>query len=95
MGTTISLRVERKRQVALVRVHVVDDLRDAARRRSAADALADRDANVLDRLRPLPRPENEVGALDEVDADPGVVLEAVVKDSDHFAGEPRRPRSRG
>ena len=34
---------------------------------------------MLGGLRALPRPEHEVVALDEVDADPGVVLDPVVQ----------------
>ena len=68
-------------EVAIVGVHVVDDLGAAARSSRAADALADGDPYVLSRLGALPRPEHEVVALDEVDPDPGVVVEAVVEGS--------------
>src|ERR1051325_7310501 len=36
------------------------------------------------RLRPLPRAEDEIALLDEVDADPGVVVEAVVEKVDRL-----------
>src|SRR6476659_1915311 len=58
------------------------DLGAAAGRRRAADPLADRDAHVLGGLRPAPGPEHELGALDEVDPDPGVRVEAVVEQVD-------------
>ena len=73
------------REVALVRVHVVDELGDAGRGRRAADALADRDADVLGRLGALPRAEDEIVALDEVDPDPGVVLEPLGEQLDGVA----------
>ena len=72
-------------EVAVVRIDVVDDLGLPAGGRGAADALADRDAHVVGRLRALPGPEHEVGLLDEVDPDPGVVVEAVVQDLDCLA----------
>ena len=52
---------------------------------SAADPVADRDADVVRRLRSLPGAEDEVVALNEVDPDPGVVLEPVVQDPDDLA----------
>src|SRR6185503_18616982 len=73
---------EEAREVAVVGVHVVDDLGAAAGRRRAADPLADRDAHVLGGLRPAPGPEHELVALDEVDPDPGVRVEAVVEQVD-------------
>jgi hypothetical protein len=38
---------------------------------------------VLRGLRSLPGPEDEVVAFDEVDADPRVVLDAIVQQVDH------------
>src|SRR5215211_1880254 len=69
-------------EVARVAVHVVHDLGLATCRRGAADALADGNANVLGRLRPLPRAEHEVVAVDEVDPDPRVVVDVIVEDVD-------------
>src|SRR6266480_769541 len=78
------LRARRREagEVAWVGVDVLHDLRLAARGRRAADALADRDAHMLGRLRPLPRAEHEVVALDQVDPDPRVVLAPVVQQID-------------
>ena len=70
------------RKVARVGVHVVHHLGLPARRGRAAHALADRDAHVLGRLRTLPRPEHEVVAVDQVDADPRVMADPVVEDVD-------------
>ena len=61
-----------------------DDLGLPARRGGAADPLADRNAYVLGRLGPLPRPQHQVVAFDEVDPDPRVVLEPSLQHFDRL-----------
>src|SRR5439155_25899122 len=53
--------------------------------RGAADALADRDPDMLGRIGALPGAEHELVAVDEVDPDPRVVLEAAVQGLDDLA----------
>jgi hypothetical protein len=69
-------------QVAIVRAHVVDDLRAAAGGRRAAEALPHGNPHVLCGLRALPGAENEILSLDEIDAHPGVVIETIVEHLD-------------
>ena len=73
----LAARGDEAGQVAVVGVDIVHDLRPAARRGRAADALPDRDARVLGLLGALPRAEDEVVAFDEIDADPRVVVDAL------------------
>src|ERR671915_394829 len=73
-------------EIARVGVDVVDDLRPAARGGGAADALSDRNPDVLGCLRPLPGTQDEVVTLDEVDPDPRVVGAAIVE---HFDDLPQ------
>jgi hypothetical protein len=72
------------REVPLVGGHVVDDLRPAVRRGRSADPATDRDPHVPGRLWTLPRSQDEVVAFDEVDAHPGVVVDAVVENLDRL-----------
>ena len=93
MGTTISERVEGSRRGG-VGVHVVDDLR-APGRGCRNHRCPGRPGFARARSPPvLPRPEHEVVALDEVDPDPGVVLEAVAGPPPS-GGEPHPLRTRG
>src|SRR6266542_3427450 len=72
-------------EIARIGVHVVDDFRLAARGGGSADALSQWNPDVLRSLGALPRPEHELVSFDEVDADPRVVVEAVVQDGDNRA----------
>ena len=68
----LGLRLDAARQVARIRIHVVDDDRRLFGGGGAADAAAERNARVRRRLADE-RAEHELVAVEQVDPDPGVV----------------------
>ena len=89
----LRLRLDAARQIARIRVHVVDDDRRLLGGGRAADAAAERNARVRRRLADE-RAEHQLVAVEQVDADPGVVGHRLLQHADGARPSPGRRRVR-
>ena len=85
----LGLGLEAARQVSRIRVHVIDDDRLLVGGSGAADAAPERNAGVRRGLADE-RPEHELVAFEQVNADPGVGRDFSREQPDGFFQRARR-----